>query len=65
MLKSLRESKTELEKRPAGGPESQAQPKEVKKNPFGGRSQAVAAEQTNPLDDGIEEDIVDHEDIAL
>ena len=65
MLKSLRQSKSELEGRPAGAPEQHAQPKEAKKNPFGGRSQAVATEQTNPMDDGIEEDIVDHEEIAL
>jgi hypothetical protein len=38
--------------------------KPSKPNPFGGRA-SQAAEQTNPVNDDIEEEIVDHEDIHL
>lgn len=37
--------------------------KPAKPNPFGRAS--AAAEQTNPVQDDIEEEIVDHEDIHL
>ena len=69
LLKSLREKQSEvgnvkIETQQVQSLQTNAG-KPSKPNPFGGRASQAAAEQTSPVQEEIEEDIVDHEDIHL